>query len=80
MERDADGRDEKADWPELRLMTSTGVPASSAPGNEQAREPKGDEVSTYLASQQTDADFRSYSSSHPRLSSSGDLECSGWTV
>lgn len=39
-----DDRDEKADWPELRLMTSTGVPASSAPGNEQAREPKGDEV------------------------------------
>jgi hypothetical protein len=63
----ADGRDEEADWPELRLMTSTGVPASSAPGNEQAREPKGDEVSTYLASQQTDADFRSCSSSHPRL-------------
>jgi hypothetical protein len=27
-------------------MTSTGVPASNAPGNEQAREPKGHEVST----------------------------------
>jgi hypothetical protein len=43
----ADSRDEKADWPELRLMTSTGVPASSAPGNEQAREPKGNEVRSF---------------------------------
>jgi hypothetical protein len=29
-------------------MTSTGLPASSAPGNEQAREPKGNEVSIYF--------------------------------
>ncbi|KAJ9119173.1 hypothetical protein QFC22_003665 [Naganishia vaughanmartiniae] len=31
-------------WPELRLMTSTGVPASSEPGNEEAREPTGQEL------------------------------------
>jgi hypothetical protein len=37
-------RDDKSDWPELRLMTSTGLPAMNVPGNEQAREPKGDEV------------------------------------
>lgn len=41
----ANNRDSKSDWPELRLMTSTGLPASNAPGNEQAREPKGNEVS-----------------------------------
>lgn len=37
-------RENRADWPELRLMTSTGLPANGDPGNEQAREPKGDEV------------------------------------
>lgn len=37
-------RDDKSDWPELRLMTSTGIPASNTPGNEAAREPKGNEV------------------------------------
>jgi len=63
----ANVRDEKADWPELRLMTSTGVPASSAPGNEQAREPKGDEVSPYVSSVQADTYVRSCSSSQPRL-------------
>ena len=28
----------------MRLMTSTGLPANGDPGNEQAREPKGDEL------------------------------------
>ncbi|KAL7422875.1 hypothetical protein Q5752_002172 [Cryptotrichosporon argae] len=36
--------EDRAEWPELRLMTSTGLPASSEPGNEAAREPKGDEI------------------------------------
>lgn len=31
-------------WPELRLMTSTGLPANGEPGNEEAREPKGNEI------------------------------------
>lgn len=31
-------------WPELRLMTSTGLPANGDPGNEEAREPKGNEI------------------------------------
>lgn len=37
-------RDSRADWPELRLMTSTGLPANNTPGNGEAREPRGDEV------------------------------------
>ncbi|OCF33685.1 hypothetical protein I316_04759 [Kwoniella heveanensis BCC8398] len=36
--------DDTNEWPELRLMTSTGLPANGDPGNEQAREPKGDEI------------------------------------
>lgn len=31
-------------YPEMRMMTSTGLPASSEPGNEQAREPTGNEL------------------------------------
>ncbi|WVR08542.1 hypothetical protein IAU60_005597 [Kwoniella sp. DSM 27419] len=31
-------------WPELRLMTSTGLPANNEPGNSEAREPKGNEI------------------------------------
>ena len=41
-------RDQRSDWPELRMMTSTGLPASDAPGNFEAREPKGREVSVSL--------------------------------
>jgi hypothetical protein len=36
--------DRRDDYPELRLMTSTGLPANSEPGNEQAREPTGEEL------------------------------------
>ncbi|WWC92261.1 uncharacterized protein L201_007215 [Kwoniella dendrophila CBS 6074] len=36
--------DDPLEWPELRLMTSTGLPANSDPGNSEAREPKGDEI------------------------------------
>ncbi|WWD07339.1 hypothetical protein V865_005437 [Kwoniella europaea PYCC6329] len=36
--------DDPAQWPELRMMTSTGLPANSDPGNSEAREPKGDEI------------------------------------
>ncbi|WVW80851.1 hypothetical protein I302_102841 [Kwoniella bestiolae CBS 10118] len=36
--------DDPTQWPELRMMTSTGLPANSDPGNSQAREPKGDEI------------------------------------
>ncbi|WVQ85943.1 hypothetical protein IAT38_008111 [Cryptococcus sp. DSM 104549] len=36
--------DDKEDWPELRLMTSTGLPANNEPGNSEAREPNGDEI------------------------------------
>lgn len=31
-------------YPDMRLMTSTGLPANSDPGNEQAREPTGEEL------------------------------------
>ncbi|KAJ9116172.1 hypothetical protein QFC20_000852 [Naganishia adeliensis] len=31
-------------YPELRLMTSTGLPANNEPGNEEAREPTGNEL------------------------------------
>ena len=41
-------RDSQADWPELRLMTSTGLPANNTPGNGEAREPTGNEVSFTL--------------------------------
>ncbi|EAL23116.1 hypothetical protein CNBA6410 [Cryptococcus deneoformans B-3501A] len=34
----------KDEYPELRLMTSTGLPANNEPGNEEAREPVGDEI------------------------------------
>jgi hypothetical protein len=45
VERDTDDfRDDQQSWPELRLMTSTGLPAHNVPGNEQAREPTGNEV------------------------------------
>lgn len=37
-------REDKGEYPELRLMTSTGLPANNEPGNEEAREPVGDEV------------------------------------
>lgn len=37
-------REDKGEYPELRLMTSTGLPAKNEPGNEEAREPVGDEV------------------------------------
>ncbi|ORX41015.1 hypothetical protein BD324DRAFT_640712 [Kockovaella imperatae] len=36
--------DDREQWPELRLMTSTGLPANGDPGNEEAREPKGNEI------------------------------------
>ncbi|WRT70692.1 uncharacterized protein IL334_007690 [Kwoniella shivajii] len=36
--------DDGSAWPELRMMTSTGLPANSEPGNSEAREPKGDEI------------------------------------
>ncbi|WWD20713.1 hypothetical protein CI109_105189 [Kwoniella shandongensis] len=36
--------DERLDWPELRMMTSTGLPANNDPGNSEAREPKGKEI------------------------------------
>ncbi|KAK4688610.1 hypothetical protein P7C73_g1504, partial [Tremellales sp. Uapishka_1] len=36
--------DERSAWPELRLMTSTGLPANNEPGNGEAREPKGNEI------------------------------------
>ncbi|KAK8850528.1 hypothetical protein IAR55_004446 [Kwoniella newhampshirensis] len=36
--------DDKQDWPDLRMMTSTGLPANDEPGNSEAREPKGDEI------------------------------------
>jgi hypothetical protein len=36
--------DDPSDYPEMRLMTSTGLPANGDPGNEAAREPKGDEL------------------------------------
>lgn len=36
--------DDASSYPELRLMTSTGLPASSEPGNEEAREPTGEEI------------------------------------
>jgi hypothetical protein len=35
---------QRSDWPELLYMTSTGLPATSEPGNGEARRPKGDEV------------------------------------
>ncbi|BEI81413.1 hypothetical protein CcaverHIS002_0205730 [Cutaneotrichosporon cavernicola] len=34
----------RGDWPELRMLTSTGVGANSDPGNAQAREPTGGEI------------------------------------
>lgn len=37
-------RHDRNDWPELRMMTSTGLPANNEPGNGEAREPKGHEV------------------------------------
>lgn len=37
-------RDQRSDWPELLYMTSTGLPATSEPGNGEARRPKGHEV------------------------------------
>ena len=37
-------RDNRADWPDVRMMTSTGLPAFDVPGNSEAREPKGHEV------------------------------------
>lgn len=36
--------EDKSAWPELRMMTSTGLPANGDPGNMEAREPKGDEI------------------------------------
>jgi hypothetical protein len=36
--------DDPSVYPEMRLMTSTGLPANGDPGNEEAREPKGDEL------------------------------------
>lgn len=36
--------DKRSDFPELRLLTSTGVGAVDEPGNSEAREPKGDEI------------------------------------
>ncbi|ODN99466.1 hypothetical protein L198_03310 [Cryptococcus wingfieldii CBS 7118] len=36
--------EDKEKFPELRLMTSTGLPANNEPGNSEAREPKGDEI------------------------------------
>ncbi|WWC65051.1 uncharacterized protein I303_107665 [Kwoniella dejecticola CBS 10117] len=36
--------DDPKSWPELRMITSTGLPANSDPGNSEAREPKGDEI------------------------------------
>lgn len=36
--------DDASSYPEMRLMTSTGLPANGDPGNEEAREPKGDEL------------------------------------
>jgi hypothetical protein len=41
---DVRNRHDRNQWPELRLMTSTGIPASSEPGNEEAREPTGEEL------------------------------------
>ncbi|KAJ9110110.1 hypothetical protein QFC19_001781 [Naganishia cerealis] len=35
---------DREQYPELRLMTSTGLPATSEPGNEEAREPTGKEL------------------------------------
>nr|XP_019007353.1 uncharacterized protein I206_07919 [Kwoniella pini CBS 10737]OCF46134.1 hypothetical protein I206_07919 [Kwoniella pini CBS 10737] len=36
--------DDPKSWPELRMMTSTGLPANNDPGNSEAREPKGNEI------------------------------------
>ncbi|GFZ48068.1 hypothetical protein JCM24511_05816 [Saitozyma sp. JCM 24511] len=36
--------DQRSDWPELLYMTSTGLPATSEPGNGEARRPKGHEI------------------------------------
>lgn len=36
---------DKDHWPELNKMISTGLPANNEPGNAEAREPKGHEVS-----------------------------------
>ncbi|WOO79298.1 uncharacterized protein LOC62_02G002829 [Vanrija pseudolonga] len=36
--------DKRDDWPELRLMTSTGLPSLDEPGNIEAREPIGNEI------------------------------------
>lgn len=72
-------RDDRADWPELRMMTSTGLPASSEPGNSEAREPKGHEVGVMGETFSFGADHsRSSSSSHMRQPSSGDHEFTGW--
>lgn len=40
--------EDKGEYPELRLMTSTGLPANNEPGNEGAREPVGNEI-LYIA-------------------------------
>ncbi len=40
----ANPRPDRADWPELRKLTSTGVGANSDPGNAEAREPTGGEI------------------------------------
>lgn len=37
-------RDQRSDWPELKMMTSTGLPANDEPGNYEKRLPTGQEV------------------------------------
>lgn len=43
-ERADNASDKRDDWPELRLMTSTGLPSLDEPGNIEAREPIGNEI------------------------------------